>query len=109
MCNFYSDLQVLYLKKNIIIIILYFLTLIEKVVKIILKSARSIGIVWAIIFNASIGKSIANTFFMKYRHWYWLYFYKVLLTTLTVNINCRKADSFSYIFVVESDEITQIT
>ena len=46
MCNFNSDLQVLYdLKKKIIIIILYFLTLIEKVVKIIFRSmARSIGI-----------------------------------------------------------------
>ena len=76
-------MQVLYLKKKIIIIILYFLTLIEKVVKIIFKSmARSIGIGMGHNFNASIGKSIANTFFMKYRHWYWLYFYKVLLTTL---------------------------
>ena len=45
MCNFNCDLQVLYLKKKITIIILYFLTLIEKVVKIIFKSmARSIGI-----------------------------------------------------------------
>jgi len=42
-------------------------------------------LVWAIIFNASIGKSIANTFLMKYRHWYWLYFYKVLLTTLSAS------------------------
>jgi len=42
-------------------------------------------LVWAILFNASIGKSIANTFFMKYRYWYWLYFYKVLLTTLDFN------------------------
>ena len=43
MCNFNCDLQVLYLKKKIII--LYFLTLIEKDVKIIFKSmARSIGI-----------------------------------------------------------------
>jgi len=45
MCNFNSDLQVLYLKKKIITIILYFLTLIEKVIKIIFKSmARNIGI-----------------------------------------------------------------
>ena len=45
MCNFNSDLHVLYVKKKIIIIILYFLTMIEKVVKIMFKSmARSIGI-----------------------------------------------------------------
>ena len=62
MRNFNSDLQVLYLKK-IIIIILYFLTLIEKVVKIIFKSmARSIGIGMGHNFNASIGKSIAIHF-----------------------------------------------
>ena len=35
-------------------------------------------------FTADIGKSIANTFFMKYRYWYWLYFQKVLFTTLLV-------------------------
>jgi len=28
--------------------------------------------VWDILFIAGLGKSIANTFFMKYRYWYWL-------------------------------------
>ena len=51
------------------------MTLNEKVVKIILKVwLEVLVLVWAIIFNATIGKSIANTFFMNYRHWFWLYF-----------------------------------
>ena len=59
MCNFNSDLQVLYLKNKIIIIILYFLTLIEKVVKIIFKSmARSIGIGMGHNFNASVTNAL---------------------------------------------------
>jgi len=56
MCNFNSDLQALYLKKKIIIIILYFLTLIEKVVKILYsKWLEVLVLVWAITLNASIG------------------------------------------------------
>ena len=45
------------------------------------RSTASSQLVGRWFATASIGKSIANTFFMKYRHWYWLYFYKVLLTS----------------------------
>ena len=36
----------------------------------------------AYVWSSIIGIGIANTFFMKYMYWYWLYFLKVLLTTL---------------------------
>jgi len=36
-----------------------------------------------ILLDSFIGIGMANTFFMKYMYWYWLYFWKVLLTTLT--------------------------